>query len=104
MKYVSEGANALAREMEAELCKLPAPAGILFASVSAVPEEEGVVTSFEVVLGIRRIFEEGTGVALIQTVLGGYIKAGVDIRARVYRGISGAGRDEGLAAARPVAS
>ncbi len=101
MKYVSEGAHALAREMEGVLAGLPENSGAIFVSVRAVPEEEGKTTIFEVVLGINRIFEEATGRVLVRSALRRYIESGVDIRERVYRGIARSGGDKGSPRARP---
>lgn len=95
MNYVNELSRHLALGMEQRFQRLPPSAGVLFVSVRAVPESDGVAKSFEVRLGINRLFEEETGLALIKRVLEPEIaEKKFSISASVYRGVLGAARDE----------
>lgn len=95
MNYVSEKSNEIAREMERRFQRLPHEAGILFVGVQAVPTEDGEAKAFEVRVGIARRFESSTGMAIIKKVLEQEIEEKkFAISASVYRGVSGAARDE----------
>jgi hypothetical protein len=102
--YVGEEAAAQARDIEQRFAHLPPEAGILFVSVGPQPTEDGKTVEFFIRLGIQRSLTEGAGRALVQQVLEQEIQSGLKVYAGVYRGVSGACRDDGSAAARPTAS
>ncbi len=104
MEYVSDEAAGHARRMEAALQKLPSEAGVLFASVKAVPVEGGDAKAFSICIGMSRRFEEGTGLALAAQLFIPEVQAGRTLDIKVYRGVLGACRDNGLEPARPAAS
>lgn len=104
MLYVSDECQRLARMMERKLATLPPSAGVLFVSVSPQPAEDGNSKEFFLRLGIARHFEESTGRALIKKYLAEEMKAGLRIFAGVYRGVSGAYRDDSTTTAHPPAS
>lgn len=104
MKYVSEEAAGHARRMEAALQKLPAEAGILFASVKPVPVEGGDARAFSICIGMSRRFEEGTGLAVAAHLFDAEVQAGRTLDVKVFRGVLGACRDSGAETARPPAS
>lgn len=88
--------------MEKLFASLPAEAGVLFASVSPQPVEDGTSVEFFVRLGIARHLTEGTGKALVSKVLADEVKAGVRVFVGVYRGVSGTCRDDGASPTRPT--
>lgn len=94
----------MAREMERKIAALPASAGVLFVGVQAQPSESGGGREFFVRLGLVRHLTEAAGKALIRQALAAEMKAGIKIFAGVYRGISGARRDDGPSTARPTAA
>lgn len=101
--YVSEDAKQRTHEFEERFIKLPAQAGVIFASVRAIPAIRGEVDTYEVRLGMKRGLEEGTGIALIKHVLRDEIEKGLySIRGSIYIGRAGAARDQGDEEAHPV--
>jgi hypothetical protein len=104
MLYVSDDDAEKARKMELLFGALPSQAGVLFVSIIPEPSQDGRAPFFTVRLGITRRLEVKTGKSLIHKVLETEMKAGVKIYVAVYRGISGACRDDGSASARPLAS
>jgi len=104
MRYVGEKANESARMFEQRLACLSPEAGILFSSVEAQPTEDGESREFFVRIGIRRCLTDAAGRALINQVFEQEMQAGLKFYAGIYRGVSGACRDAGSAAARPTAS
>lgn len=101
MKYVNDESVARARDIERRLAEVSPDAGVLFVSVTAQPEEGGKSREFFVRLGIRRAFSEDAGRALIRQLCTQEISAGLKILVSVFRGISGADRDDGSEAAHP---
>jgi len=104
VRYVSQEMDALARSMERKLMTLPARAGVLFVSVSPTPTEDGNSKEFVVRLGIARHLQEGTGKALISKFLAEEMRSGLRIFAGIYRGVSGACRDDDSSTAHPPAA
>jgi hypothetical protein len=94
----------MARSFEQRFASLPAEAGLLFVSVTPQPTMTGRVVEFHVRVGMRRDLTEGAGKALVKQVLEQEMQSGLKIYAGVYRGVSGACHDTGVAAARSVAS
>jgi hypothetical protein len=92
MNYVSEGANALARHMEAKLLDLPPEAGIIFVGVQAEPCQNGYSQEFIVILGVSRVFDTATGKVLAEHILRNEIAEGARITVFAYRGVAGACR------------
>lgn len=92
MNYVSEGANALARQMETKLLDLPPEAGIIFVGVQAEPTETGYSQKFVVILGVSRLFDTATGKILAEHILRNEIAEGARITVFAYRGVAGACR------------
>lgn len=93
--YVSEDAAALARAYEKRFQALPELAGIVFISVSAKPVVGGEPKSFQILLGLSRRLDESVGWALIRQTMQDVIEMGkINISAKVFRGVSGACRDE----------
>lgn len=103
MKFVSEEAAKAAREMERKFQLLPPEAGILFVSAEPQPEEGGKVREFIIRLGLSRQFEESTGRAIMKKVLEDELKK-FKLFLGVYRGVSGASRDEGTTRPGPLPS
>lgn len=100
--YVSEKAQEVARWMERRLQEVGREAGIIFASVKAVPALKGNTTTFEVRLGVDRSIEEDTGLAVIKHVFADQIKGGtLTINAAVFRGVRGAASPPGIEEAHP---
>lgn len=93
VKYVSEASIATADQMEEKFLTLPSEAGILFVAVHPEPVEGGKCKIFNVRLGMPKSFDPGTGFALVQKVLELEVNF-FEIRASVYLGTSGAGRDK----------
>ncbi len=104
MLYVSDEDADKARKMEQKFSSLSSQAGVLFVSIIPEPTHDGKAPFFTVRLGITRHLDVKTGKALIHKVLEAEMKAGVKIYVAVYRGISGACRDDGSPTARPLAS
>lgn len=100
--YVTEGAAELAREMEKKFQRLAPQAGVVFVGVKPIPIDGGKVRTFEVRLGISRRLDESTGMALVRKVLEDETKMGLEITAAIYRGVSGAARDEDSQDAHPT--
>lgn len=95
--FVTEEAAQRAREMEQRFRDLPPSAGILFVGVKALPTKGDLdAQKFELVVGVTRQLEEATGRALIKKMLENEMGLGdADvIDASVFRGVSGAARDE----------
>jgi hypothetical protein len=90
--------------MERRLAQVAPEAGVLFVSVTAQPVEGGKSREFFVRLGIRRVFSEDAGRALIRQICSNEIQAGLQVLVSVFRGISGADRDDGSEAAHPPAA
>ena len=93
IEYVSEDAVDASLEMERKLQLLPPHAGVIFVGVKAIPALGGLVTTYEVRVGIRKILSEQAGAALITHALKDWIAAGVHINAAVYLGVAGASHD-----------
>jgi hypothetical protein len=104
VKYVDAEAHALARGIELKLARVAPEAGVLFVGVAAQPVEGGKSREFFVRLGIRRSFSEDAGRALIRQLCNQEIQAGMRILVNVFRGVSGADRDDGSDSAHPPAS
>jgi hypothetical protein len=90
--------------MEEKFSSLPVTAGILFVSVAAQPAEDGISKEYHIRLGIQRRLSEETGKALIRRILEEEMKSGLRIYGGIYRGISGACRDDGTPTARSLAT
>lgn len=90
--YVNDASFNLARKMELKLQSLPPEAGLIFVGVDPEPAPRGVATKFFVRVGVERKFEEGTGIALVKSVLEEEITSGLSITAVVYRGVRGASK------------
>ena len=96
MDYVGEPATQVVKYIEKKFQSVHEAAGILFVSVSAVPAPEGKVTDYVIRLGISKKFEEGTGMALVKSVLNDEIeRKAFNISVAIYRGVSGAASDQG---------
>lgn len=104
MRYVDDKSAAMARSFEQRFASLPASSGLLFISVTPQPTETGRAIEFHVRVGLRRNLTEGAGKALVKQVLEQEMQSGLRIYVGVYRGVSGACHDNGVAAARPAAS
>jgi len=85
--------------LEQRLGELPPEAGVLFVSVSALPEPGGVPKAFAVRLGIERKFAPEFGTALVRHYLGEELTSGsYEIRTEIFRGRAGrAARADGEA-------
>lgn len=97
MKYVSEGSAYMASEFARRLQELPASAGIIFVSVSAVPVEGGQTMTFDVCLGMSQQFDPSLGASLTKKVFEKELeKRLIEIRTvSVFSGVSGAAVDRG---------
>ena len=104
VRYVSDETHLRAREMEQRFASLPPQAGVLFVSIQPQPVDDGKSVEFYIRLGISRRFDEETGRALVKKVLSEEIKEGLRLLVGVYRGVSGACRDDGTPTARSLAS
>jgi Tfp pilus assembly protein PilN len=95
VEYVSEDASALAREYERRFQLLPPGGGVIFVNVEAVPALRGNVHTFIIRLGISKSLDTNTGVAIIKKVMEKEMEEQrFTIQAAVFRGVSGASRDE----------
>ena len=104
MEFVKDEANQRAMAMELKLSSLPPSAGVLFVSVKAVPSTNGGGVEFHVRLGISRKFTEETGRGLLRKVLEIERFGGLKLFTAVYRGVSGACRDDGTTTTGPSES
>jgi hypothetical protein len=95
VEFVNDEADKRARAMERKFSILPANAGVLFVSIKAMPSSSGGGAEFHVRLGIARHLTEDTGRSLIRKVLEAERFAGLKMFVAVYRGVSGACRDDG---------
>lgn len=103
--YVNEQSAALAREFERRFQLLSPEGGILFVAVEPQPEKYGKVKTYVIRLGISRKLDTGTGVAVAKKLMEKEIDAReFNIQVAVYRGVSGAGRDQDHASTRPTPS
>ena len=93
--YVSVGAFHKAQGFEDRLSQLPEQAGLLFIAVSALPIVGGESTHFEVVLGVSKRLNETMGKMLVVKALDDVMAdPKYTISVKVFRGVSGACRDE----------
>lgn len=93
--YVNDESSRRAREFESRFQKLQPGAGILCVGVVADPIEGGQVRTFTVFMGVSRSMEIDTGIALIKQTLAKEIGSGLfSIKAHVFKGVSGTGRDQ----------
>lgn len=95
MNFISEEVDQIARRMEAKFQFLPKEGGILFVSVQPDPVDDGMPQSFLIRLGISRRLEVATGYAIVKKTLADEMKE-YAIYVSVFRGVSGACRDEGI--------
>lgn len=103
--YVSIGAKELAKGFEKRFTTLPPMAGVLFASVRAVPVVGGKTNEFVIRLGINRKTNPGTAEALIRQVMAEEIKSTLfQFKTAVYQGSPGAARDEDPTEPDPLAA
>jgi hypothetical protein len=103
--YVSSRIVALSVEWMQRFQKLSPDAGVIFVSVTPMPEEGGECRVFAVRLGVVGTLEEATGLSLIKHVLAEEIASGkYEIQGAVYRGVSCAGRSASRSATGPYPS
>lgn len=100
--YVSEQSASNAEMIERRFQDLPPIAGVIFVGVSARPIIGGNCSHFIVRLGLSKRVSEDIGIALINQVLEKELKLGtITVSASVYRGFTGACRDESLEKSNP---
>ncbi len=96
MDYVSEDTLQVVKYLEKKFQSVSEAAGILFVGIRAVPAPGGLVSAFEIRLGISKRFEEATAIALLKSVLHDEIeRKAFTFTASIYRGVSGAACDKG---------
>jgi hypothetical protein len=88
IKYVSEASQLISQQMEEAFSQLPKTSGVLFVGIQPIPELKGEVTTYEVRVGMSKQFDESTGIAVVQHVLGKWIQTGVKVNASVFRGVA----------------
>lgn len=91
MNYVDDAAADQAVKFEKRLQQLSPNAGVLFASVNAVPVEGGDTKAFEVRLGVKKGMQ--AGVTLVQFTFRDEIDQGLRFLVSAYQGVAGAARD-----------
>jgi len=104
VSYVNEKAASRVADMERKLLRLSSGAGILFISVSAVPEETGDSKVFFVRLGLIKSLTKDAGDHMVRTALAEDIARGAIIQTGIYLGIRGAAGDESDEGAGPASS
>jgi hypothetical protein len=92
--YIDEVSAERAQEWERRFQQLPPDAGVIFISITAVPELGGDCHAYEVRLGINREFKgTANGILIVQHVLAEEIASGrYRIHATAHRGVSGSAR------------
>jgi hypothetical protein len=95
--YVGKDSLEAAKKFEQRFSSLPSEAGILFASVSAVPAVSGLSRNFRICLGISRFVDEPLGVSLVKEVLRKEIESGIGVEISIYRGVAGTANDKDFA-------
>lgn len=70
MKYINEESSRYAQKLEKLICDLPKAAGIVCASVRAVPADNGAAKSYDVFLGTTQEIGDGVKDALVRTLAG----------------------------------
>jgi hypothetical protein len=96
--------SVLASLLERKFQALPPHAGVVFVSIEPLPAPEGRTTRFRLVLGMGRLFEKDTGLALVKALLEKEIDRGLVFNTTVVRGVGGACRDSNPPPARTAAS
>ncbi len=90
MSWVSDSSFFQALSYEKRILELPKDSGIIFASVQAVPEENGISSEFNVVVGLDRKFSKETGESLLREIFRKEISDGrYKIATSVFRGSEG---------------
>lgn len=102
--YVSEKSASRIAEMERKLLRLSSGAGILFISVTGVPEEMGDCKVFFVRLGLVKSLTKDAGDQMVRTALADEIANGAILQTAIYLGIRGAAGDESHEGAGPAPS
>jgi hypothetical protein len=92
--YARDEFVSISRRVEKKFLTLNPQCGILFVSAKPVLSENGIVTTFDLVIGVARFLEEQTGGMAAQHALKEFSDLGFSFNISVYRGISGPSRDE----------
>ncbi len=69
LPYVDQKRAWLAEDIERLFADLPATAGVIFASVQAIPEENGKSSGLRVRLGLKKSLNYDIGAAIVQQVV-----------------------------------